>query len=117
MNRLFTRTIYQAVIAQKSTIAATENTVINSDQKKADKKPVSVMPVTKLFTPAKASPKGSEKGEAFIKNLVLKELINIMPMGAKKRTASTDKRVKSIAFVVGEVLSSIYASTSFFRVR
>ena len=42
---VFTRVMYQAVIEVKITIAATEKTVIKSDQKNASGKPVFLIPL------------------------------------------------------------------------
>ena len=46
-------TIYHAVIEVKITIAITERTVINSDQKNAAPKPVWVKPFMKFSNPEK----------------------------------------------------------------
>lgn len=81
---VFALTIYQAVIEVKITIAATEKTVINSDQKNAVPKPVWVKPFIKFSAPANVSLFGRVKGASVMENLYLKEFINIIKIGERK---------------------------------
>ena len=91
---VFALTIYHAVIEVKITIAATEKTVMKSDQKNAVPNPVWVKPFIKFSAPEKVWLFGSVKGASVIENLYLSEFIMIIKIGERKTIDKKSNKTK-----------------------